>query len=237
MLPADGELVSVGSNSEHLKPILKQVRQFTMISDLRLLNNLAAVDHVVRNSIAGAIVECGVWRGGSAMAMAMRLDQLGETNRKIWLYDTFAGMPRPGEFDTKDGKLNALYKFEKLALSDDTSDWCYADEKDVHRNMASTNLDKENFVFIKGKVEDTIPESCPKKISLLRLDTDWYSSTKHCLEHLFPRLSKGGVLIIDDYGSWHGAKKATDEYFDAHQEFQSATFFKIDNTGHFLIKL
>ena len=62
MVPADGELVAIGTNNEHLMPILKQVRQFTMVSDLRLLNNLAAVDHVVRNSIAGAIVECGVWR-------------------------------------------------------------------------------------------------------------------------------------------------------------------------------
>ena len=237
IVPADGELVAIGTNNEHLMPILKQVRQFTMVSDLRLLNNLAAVDHVVRNSIAGAIVECGVWRGGSAMAMALRLAQLNDTKRKIWLFDTFSGMPRPGEFDTKDGKQKALSTFEKLAVSDDASDWCYADEQDVRKNMFSTDINRENVVFVKGKVEDTIPKSCPEKISLLRLDTDWYLSTKHCLENLFPRLSKGGILIIDDYGSWDGAKRAVDEYFDYHQDFQRPTLFKIDNAGHFLVKL
>jgi hypothetical protein len=86
-----------------------------------------------------------------------------------------------------------------------------------------------------GKVEDTIPADIPEKIALLRLDTDWYESTKHELIHLFPRLQKGGVLIIDDYGFWKGARKAVDEYF-AENNIQ-ILLNRIDDTGRMAIKL
>ena len=89
---------------------------------------------------------------------------------------------------------------------------CNVPLNDVKKNVFSTNYNKEKFHFIVGKVEETIPEKAPEKISLLRLDTDWYESTRHELVHLFPRLSRGGIIIIDDYWSWDGSRMATDEY-------------------------
>ena len=109
---------------------------------------------------------------------------------------------------------------------------------DVHSNgsaaMALTNYDPKCMHFVQGKVEDTIPEQAPQSIALLRLDTDWYESTRHELEHLFPRLSPGGILIIDDYGDWQGARKATDEFVAKH----APGFFlsRIDDTGRLAIK-
>ena len=88
--------------------------------------------------------------------------------------------------------------------------------KDVRRNVLSTGYPSEKFHFIEGKVEDTIPASAPEKIALLRLDTDWYESTKHEMTHLFPRLASKGILIIDDYSCWDGARKAIDEYMAEH---------------------
>ena len=93
----------------------------------------------------------------------------------------------------------------------------------------------EKLHFIKGKVENTLPEYAPKQISLLRLDTDWYESTKHELTHLFPRLVSGGVLILDDYGYWAGAKKAVDEYFS--QNKTQILLNRIDQTGRIAIKI
>jgi predicted O-methyltransferase YrrM len=88
----------------------------------------------------------------------------------------------------------------------------------VRANLASTGLAPSRFTFVQGKVEDTIPATLPPgPISILRLDTDWYESTKHELLHLFPRLTPGGVLIVDDYGFWRGAREACDEYFQQHQ--------------------
>ena len=96
--------------------------------------------------------------------------------------------------------------------SSDTSTWCYSPIEDVKKNVLSTGYPERNVHFIKGKVEDSIPGHIPEKIALLRLDTDWYESTKHEMTHLFPRLVQGGVLIIDDYGHWEGARRAVDEY-------------------------
>ena len=91
--------------------------------------------------------------------------------------------------------------------------WCYANLEEVKKNMQTTSFSDEKLIYVKGKVEDTIPEKMPDKISLLRLDTDWYESTKHELTHLYPKVCKSGVLIIDDYGTWAGSKRAVDEYF------------------------
>ena len=97
--------------------------------------------------------------------------------------------------------------------SEDSADWCFASLDEVKQNVIKTGYNTEKLHFIKGKVENTLPKYAPKQIALLRLDTDWYESTKHELIHLFPRLVSGGVLILDDYGYWAGAKKAVDEYF------------------------
>ena len=104
----------------------------------------------------------------------------------------------------------------------------------VKKNMASTDYPEENIIYIKGKIEETLPGYIPRKISILRLDTDWYESTKHELEHLYPILSPGGVLIIDDYGHFAGARKAVDEYFSGLEK--PPYMPRIDYSGRIIIK-
>lgn len=101
-------------------------------------------------------------------------------------------------------------------------------------NILSTGYPKEKINFVKGLVEETIPQTQINKIAILRLDTDWYSSTKFELEHLYPKLVKGGVLIIDDYGHWEGCKKAVDEYFTNNNI--PIFMMRIDYTGRLIIK-
>ncbi len=221
--------------SEDEKAIYEKVRPFTMTGPERVVAVINAARYISANRIApnGAVVECGVWRGGSMMAAAEVLHSLGDTGRKLYLCDTFEGMTEPTARDLQfDGKKAA----DILAAEEkDTGMWCYADEADVRRNMALSGYPEDKLVFVKGRVEETIPASIHEEIALLRLDTDWYGSTRHELEQLYPRLVPGGVLIIDDYGHWRGSKEATDEYFAA-LPGPKPLFNRIDYTGRLLIK-
>ena len=210
------------------------VKPFTMTSTQRVHALIDAVNYIEKNNIDGAMVECGVWKGGSTMAMALTLKNLCAEDRDLYLYDTFSGMNTPSDHDISVHGLNAHEYFSKTKTSEDSSDWCLASLDEVKKNVYSTGYSKEKFHFIRGKVEDTIPKNLPNKIALLRLDTDWYESTKHELTHLFPLLSPNGILIIDDYGYWEGAKKAVDEYIS---EKNICIFLnRIDNTGRIAIK-
>jgi len=164
------------------------------------------------------------------------MERLKNYDRKLYLFDTFEGMPKPKEFDVAsyDNRM-AIKQFEDLKINDNSSNWSKIELDEVKDNVFSTKYNKENFHFIKGKVEDTIPEFSPEIISILRLDTDWYESTRHELIHLFPRLVKGGVIIIDDYGYWKGAKKAVDEYFEENNI--PILLNRIDTTGRIGIKI
>jgi hypothetical protein len=213
--------------------ILAKVSKCTMTSVERQIALLNAVRYVVRRGIEGCYVECGVWRGGSSMAAALALAEERDTSRNLYLFDTFEGMTPPTELDkTGDGTLAQTH------LDRDTQKtgyWCVAGIDDVRANMASTNYPAERVHLVKGPVEQTIPANSPAEpIALLRLDTDWYESTKHELEHLFPRLQTGGVLIIDDYGHWEGARRAVDEYLATLP--QPYFLHRIDYTGRLLIK-
>lgn len=221
--------------NESSERIFRYVRQFTMTSPERINALVEAVKYIIKNKIDGDFVECGVWKGGSTMAMAQMLLELGEKERNIHLYDTFTGMVAPSDKDISfEGEI-AQEVFLKTQISDDASDWCYAPIDEVMKNVFDTGYPREKFYFVKGKVEDTIPADIPEKIALLRLDTDWYESTRHELVHLFPRLSPYGILIIDDYGCWQGAKKAVDEYIS---ENNLRIFLsRIDSTGRIAIKL
>jgi O-methyltransferase len=194
-----------------------QTRPYTMTSVERMYSLYKATEYISQARIGGDIVECGVWRGGSAMICAYELMRQRDTKRKIYLYDTYEGMTRPTKVDKAImGQSGALPIWQKHQKGQ-KNEWCYADLEDVKRNMAKTKYPLGHIKFIKGRVEDTIPKETPQKIALLRLDTDWYASTKHELIHLYPRLVPGGVLIIDDYGHWAGSKKAVDEYFQKHK--------------------
>jgi hypothetical protein len=194
--------------------ILNAVRPFTKVGPETVFALVEAVRYVTRHSIEGDVVECGVWQGGSAMAMAHALMAAsdGEVERDIWLYDTFSGMSQPRDVDVNWRGDAASERFEALKLSEQSSNWCHSALGDVQRNLSSTGFPRQRLRFIEGMVEQTIPRHMPEKIAVLRLDTDWYASTKHELVHLFPRVSPYGIIIIDDYGYWQGARKAVDEY-------------------------
>ena len=202
---------------ENTREIILKVHDHTMISFSRLSSFIKAVRYVNRWQIPGAIVECGVWRGGAIMAAALTLKQLGATDRTFYLYDTFCGMPAPSEYENHLWKssVNPQELFRLRQTGPDSSDWCRASLDEVRQNLATTQYDLNQFKLVEGKVEETIPGTLPDEIAILRLDTDWYESTKHEMIHLFPRLVSKGVLIVDDYYTWSGSKKAVDEYLAA----------------------
>jgi len=217
------------------RDIYEKIKNNTMTSPERIYSLLEAVRYVETNQIPGAIVECGVWKGGSMMAVAEMLSRLGMTTRELYLYDTFEGMSEPDERDKTYSGESASDLLEKDADKEQNLVWAYSTLETVQEGMQSTRYPQEKVHYIKGKVEDTIPSTVPPQIALLRLDTDWYESTRHELIHLFPRLSRTGVLILDDYGHWAGARKAVDEYFAEHK--QPLLLNRIDETGRIAVKL
>ncbi|HEX7000002.1 MAG TPA: TylF/MycF/NovP-related O-methyltransferase [Gammaproteobacteria bacterium] len=205
----------------HVEPwiaaTIEAVAPYTMTSPQRIAALCEATAYVAKSGIPGDIVECGVWRGGSMMAVARTLLELRDATRHLYLFDTFEGMPPPSEEDRSLDGRPAADLLQTEDKSDPRSVWCVAPLEGVQAAMRSVGYDASRMHFVKGRVEDTIPEQAPQRIALLRLDTDWYESTRHELEHLFPRLSPGGVLIIDDYGHWQGARRAVDEYIERHR--------------------
>lgn len=214
------------------KEILQKAQPYTMTSVERIIASMNAAKHAVKAKVPGAIVECGVWRGGNMMAMAMTLAACGDVSRPLFLYDTFEGMSEPTGVDVDLGGASASKTF--VEMQKDNEDWCKAGLEEVKAALVSTEYPESRMRFVKGRVENTIPATIPESISVLRLDTDWYESTRHELEHLYPKLSRGGVLIIDDYGHWQGARRAADEYLE---KFAPGCFLhRIDYTGRLLIK-
>jgi hypothetical protein len=214
------------------KELYRRVGEYTMTTPPRVFGLVRAVEYVVGRGVPGAIVECGVWRGGSMMAAALTLLRLEITERELYLYDTFAGMPPPSEVDTTRSGVRAA---DLLAQEDEDSHiWAIASLSDVRAAVLSTGYPEERIHFVEGLVEETLPAAAPEEIALLRLDTDWYSSTKHELEQLYPRLAPGGVLILDDYGHWQGARRAVDEYLDEHRV--TLLLNRVDSTARIGVK-
>lgn len=218
---------------QHLN-IIKKVKPFTMTSPERVFGLVEAVKYITKNKIQGDVVECGVWKGGSMLAIADSLKALNEQTRHLYLYDTFEGMSAPTEKDVSHDNLQAQEMLAADADKEKNLVWAYSTLDEVKNTMALSRYPTQNIHYIKGKVEDTIPQNVPEQIALLRLDTDWYESTKHELVHLFPRLVKGGVLIIDDYGYWKGARKAVDEYIEENN--LQILLSRMDETGRIAIK-
>jgi O-methyltransferase len=221
--------------SPDLLETYKRVRPYTMTSPERIFSLCEAVKYVRDKNIEGDIVECGVWKGGSMMAIAETLLNGGDTSRELYLFDTFEGMPPPTEDDVDIVGVTAESLLDGSDKEGKESVWCRATLDVVKKALDSTGYPAEKIHFIKGMVEQTIPNFAPDKIALLRLDTDWYESTKHEMEHLFPCLSKGGVLIIDDYGHWQGARKAVDEYLEKNDV--KILLNRIDYTGRIAVKV
>jgi len=194
------------------RELVEFVRPHTMSSPERIFGLANAIRWLETSGIAGDVVECGVWRGGSMMVVAKVLMDLNATSRGLHLFDTFTGMTEPTAEDRDFRGRSAIERYAQRSDGVQKSRWCRAGTATVRTNLASTGYPSEHIHLVAGLVEDTIPASAPETIALLRLDTDWYVSTKHELVHLWPRLVSGGVCIIDDYGHWQGSRKAVDEY-------------------------
>jgi hypothetical protein len=215
--------------------IVGKVLPYTMTSPARVLAVCDAIHYIVANSVEGDIVECGVWKGGSMMAAAYMLRRLGAADRHLYLFDTFEGMTPPTERDVAIDGQTADALLKRSNRQEAGSVWCLASLQEVREALSSTGYESSKLHFVKGRVEDTLPDAAPERIALLRLDTDWYESTRHELEHLYPRLVSGGVLMIDDYGHWQGARKAVDEYIEHHR--LPLLLHRIDYTGRCAVKV
>jgi len=202
--------------------------KYTLTSMERCYSLYKAIQYITKGNILGDIVECGVWRGGSAMLAALTLIKNQQTHRKIYLYDTYEGMPEPTDkdIDIHGVPYRLLWKKEKEFLS--------VSLDEVKKNIFSTGYPKENIIFVKGMVQDTIPNTVPKQIALLRLDTDLYESTYHELFHLYPKTTSQGVIIIDDYGHFQGSQEATEKYLS--QNPQKVLLHRIDYSCRVWIK-
>lgn len=213
--------------------IYERCKTATMTSIERMYALYKAVEYIVDADIPGDFVECGVWRGGSVMLMAATLVAKGKTDRRIFLYDTFSGMAPPTAADLDYAGQSADHLLAATQNQKEELIWCLAPLDEVKKNLATIEYPFQQYVFVEGKVEETIPGTVPSSASLLRLDTDWYESTRHELEHLYPILSHSGVMIIDDYGHWRGSRQAVDEYFDGPRKI---LLNRIDYTGRIAVK-
>jgi O-methyltransferase len=220
--------------TEH-QELIEKVSNFTMTSPERIFGLIEAVKYISKFRVQGDVVECGVWKGGSMLTVADVLTKMNDSNRNLYLYDTFEGMSEPTEADVSYNNLSAGELLKTNEKTEENIYWAYSALDAVKKTMALSTYPQNKIHFVKGKVEDTIPSTIPDKIALLRLDTDWYDSTKHELIHLFPRLVSGGVLIIDDYGFWKGARKAVDEYLSENNV--QILLNRLDYTGRIAIKL
>jgi hypothetical protein len=200
-------------------------RELSMGTAERLFATAMACRYVCEHAIDGDFIECGVWRGGHALIAADVFRRLAP-QRKVWLFDTFAGMTEPTANDVTSGGEAAADLYHE--------GWCYASLEEVQAHFRARGL-LPQAIFVKGDVAQTLRDAArlPTRIGVLRLDTDWYESTRLELEVLYPLLGRGGVLMVDDYGYWGGSRQAVDEYFGAHPR---PFFHYVDHTARTAIK-
>lgn len=208
---------------ERTAKILNTCKQYSLLSEERLRANIAAVRYVNREGIPGDIVEAGVWKGGSMLAMMLAHDK-SPVPRMFHLYDTFVGMTEPTE---NDGDFNGVSA--ELMMLHNPGFRCISSLEEVKGNIARhTGIVPQ---YHEGDI--LLNTFVPKEIAVLRLDTDWYESTKHELDTFYDSVVPGGVVIIDDYGHWKGCKKAVDEFLEVHPEI---VLQEIDYTGRWFYK-
>jgi O-methyltransferase len=212
----------------NLSKFISIVSPYSMTSIQRITELFNSLEYILNHNIPGDIVECGVWKGGNILGIIEYLYYHNITDKKIWLFDTFSGMTEPSNIDID----HRGYKAKDILHVENVK--AYASLKEVQSNLYNSNFDKSNICYVVGDIIQTLqdPINIPENISLLRLDTDWYESTKSELLHLYPKLVSNGVLIIDDYGHWAGCRRAVDEYFSG----CTISLKQIDYTGIKIIK-
>lgn len=178
----------------------------TMVGLARLDNIQQCVEDVLANDVPGDLIETGVWRGGSSIFMRAILAAHGDPTRVVWLADSFRGLPPPNaeKYPADAGK--DLYKHAALAVSVD----------EVRRNFERYGLLDERVRFLVGWFSDTLPTAPIDRLAVVRLDGDLYESTMDAISALYPKLSVGGYLIVDDYGAIEACRLAVHDYRDAH---------------------
>lgn len=222
ILQSRGMKISMGSqkgenleirDQEFINYVINE--NLSMVGRKRLISLTEACNHVVLSGVKGDFVECGVWRGGASI-LATKIFEKHKDFRQVWLFDTFAGMTEPSAKDNKHGSTfdKTLEKYSQLDRGN-TNEWCLASLAEVKNNFSKSLVPLSRVRFVKGDVRETLlnQSSLPEQISVLRLDTDFYDSTLIELEVLYPRLAKGGILLIDDYGTWEGCAKAVEDFF------------------------
>jgi len=178
----------------------------TMIGLKRLNNLQMCVETVIGDQVKGDLIETGVWRGGACILMAAVLAANSIKDRKVYVADSFEGLPRPdaGTFPADSGDKHHEYN-AYLAVS----------QEEVKENFRKYGLLDDNVVFLKGWFKDTLPSAPIKELAVMRLDGDMYGSTMDALTNLYPKLSRGGFCIVDDY-ALPGCKQAINDYRAAH---------------------
>lgn len=210
-----------------------RVRRYTMTTPVRCRRLWDSCQQVLQQNVPGAFVECGVWKGGSSGIMALALKNAGQ-ERPLHLFDSFEGLPEPTAMD---GEQAAAYSGGRNQGKLATVNQCRAGLDVVrHLILDKIKMPEKLAHFHVGWFQNTVPVDAGKlgSIALLRLDGDWYDSTMVCLEHLYPLLSPGGVIIMDDYWAWEGCRKATDEY--RHQNHIHSPIERIDGDAGFWVK-
>jgi O-methyltransferase len=194
--------------------LYERCKDYSMTSAERLYALYKSIEYIVAGDIPGDVAECGVWRGGSCMLMSLALLELGSTERRILMFDTFEGHPQPtADKDIDIWGNRGIDEWQAHVRNDER--WAFVSVDEVRANLQATGYPVDRLMLIQGMVEETVPRHLPDQLAILRLDTDWYESTRVALLHLYPRLAPGGVLIIDDYGHYKGQREAVDEYFSA----------------------
>ena len=222
--------------SEFKNKMIDVCYEYSMMNSKRLWNIFHCSESVLNENIEGDFVECGVFKGGGIILMSAIIEY-NKKQKKVWAFDTFEGMSKPDENDKDYSGEDAMIHW-KVFNNKEFNKWCYTSLNEVKSNVSQASkrlkLELDNIKYIKGDVEKTLNDNAnlPKKISILRLDTDFYKSTKKELEVLYPKLSVGGFLIVDDYGYWEGSKKACLEYFS-----NDVKFIKVDDSCVYLKKI
>ena len=222
---------------DYEKSIIDEVvgNNLTMTGRRRMVALAMAVRYLVKNRIPGDFVECGVWRGGASIVAQKLFTYHGDLDRRFFMYDTFAGMTEPADVD-REASTDTLAIDLKPKPDSSGVGWCECSIEDVKKNIVDQGADLSSFVFVKGDICETLLETVPERCALLRLDTDWYESTKLEMEILYPKLVLGGVLHVDDYGHWQGARKAVDEYFSKPERSEIPLFSVVDESCRSAVK-
>lgn len=191
----------------------------TMIGKKRLANVRALVESVLGNRVEGDLIETGVWRGGACIMMRAVLDAYNITDRRVWVADSFEGLPPPNEDKYPADKGDTFYTYDELSVT----------KEQVMRNFEKYGLLDEQVVFLKGWFKDTLPTANIEKLAVLRLDGDMYESTMDALSALYHKVSPGGYVIIDDYNVVPACKAAVSDFLAQHH--LNPTLVEIDGVG------